>query len=96
MFSCESRFVEVLTDAVPCIQVGKKRGLPYTGLSAFLSTLETSEEYQEINSKFQPIEQRKERRVRIAEERHERAKTVFHPSRRVDVQWFASGSLAAS
>ena len=75
-FPCESLLVEVLKDS-PHVQVGKKRGLPYTGLSAFLSTLEAPEEYEEVMAEFNPIEQRKERRVRIAEERHERAKTVL-------------------
>jgi hypothetical protein len=58
------------------VQVGKKRGLPYSGLSAYLSELETPEEYENNFRNFKAIEQRMERRIRISEERKESAKMV--------------------
>ena len=50
-------------------QVGKKRKLPYEGIAKCLENFETPDEYEENFKKFKPIEQRKERRERIAEER---------------------------
>lgn len=58
------------------MQVGKKRGLPYSGLSAYLSELETPEEYENNFRNFKAIEQRMERRIRISEERKESAKMM--------------------
>jgi hypothetical protein len=52
-------------------QIGKKRPLPYTGVAWCVSALESKEEYEEIMQTWKPIEQRKERRIRVASERKE-------------------------
>ena len=52
-------------------QIGKKRPLPYTGVAWCFSAFETADEYEEIMATWKPIEQRKERRIRIAQERKE-------------------------
>eukprot|EP00287_Rhodomonas_sp_CCMP768_P033305 CAMPEP_0202856286 /NCGR_PEP_ID=MMETSP1389-20130828/91954_1 /ASSEMBLY_ACC=CAM_ASM_000865 /TAXON_ID=302021 /ORGANISM="Rhodomonas sp., Strain CCMP768" /LENGTH=326 /DNA_ID=CAMNT_0049534931 /DNA_START=12 /DNA_END=993 /DNA_ORIENTATION=+ len=56
-------------------QAGKKRKLGFTGISEYKSLFETKEEQDANFAQFKPIEQRKERRARIAEERKERAAT---------------------
>lgn len=50
-------------------QLGYKKQKPYTGLSEFAVQFESKEEDEENFAKFEPIEQRKERRERIQAER---------------------------
>lgn len=50
-------------------QLGVKKMPAYTGVAAYLKEFESKEEQDKNLETFKPIEQRKERRERIAEER---------------------------
>jgi hypothetical protein len=52
-------------------QLGVKKALPFTGVGDFIKNFESAEEYEDSFSKFKPIEQRKEKRERLAKEREE-------------------------
>ena len=52
-----------------CQQLGVKKMPAYTGIAAYLKEFESKEENDKNFETFKPIEQRKERRERIAEER---------------------------
>eukprot|EP00961_Rhodomonas_salina_P263550 3561717-Rhodomonas_salina.1 len=54
-------------------QVGKKRKTGYTGVGQYTSLFESKEEQDANLAAFKPIEQRKERRERIAAERKDQA-----------------------